>query len=198
MERLVANCFKAIMISIIMVVVLQTGFYVVRMITFDQKLGIILQSMADEVSDKNVLTESSYKMYDSMIKALGDQINGNRAVYDESGNLVSEEPIDWGSPNALITAYTINWGQKCEPANLVDSYAATGVDVHDDIKNAGAYGDIMLIQVRVRINRLSWTQSDSASVAGADKIRQDVNPNNRTWFNYVYAVPCLRYVQQSS
>ena len=182
MHRLVYSVFKTIMIAMILVFAFDMFSYLYRAMSLNQRMENIMISMQREVMENNGLTEGAYNMYETMFKALADDMNG-------------------GVPGSFVNGFWINYGKEANTQHpCLTSLNAlrdnTNVNILcGDLKETGSYGDVMVIQVGVQINQPSW--DFVGTDRGSENFQNDrtsalINANTHNLW-YTYYVPCLRY-----
>lgn len=167
MHKLVGAVFKAIIISVVMIVFFDVALYVMRVYSMESKINALSTTLKSEVSKNNYLPSddtngiSPYTMYNTML-----------------------EDIKQTDPD-LIVAYRIDIGH----------FTGTGAS-RKFVKDTNApygYGETRGIQIRVGVRRVGWgSENTDGSIHNLDDLKQSFYSKT---FVYEYEVPCLRYIK---
>lgn len=184
MTRLVANCFKAIMFSMLFILVFDLGFYLYRAFSLNARMESVMTSMQKVIIENNYLPEGDYELYKSIFTRVADDMNQG---------------------DVFINGFSINYDH--DPVNAIDDldalkYKTNGQAVNENILRTrmdtpADYGDVMVVQVRVNVNQPMWgwggTQETYDYSGEASPEWGKLAPRTTT-FAYTYYVPCLKYI----
>ena len=197
MHRMVANCFKAIMFSIIFVFVFDMAFYLYRALHLNQRMNSIMTSMQKVVMENNYMPEGDYAMYKEMLLQLQRDMNG-----------------DGSSSDRFIIGFSMNYGHDAASrnGNVLSSLnakkftlkgGAKEVDIlKKDMETPAEYGDVMIVQCEVGILQPFWNWGDNKGDYEYDSRSEEertapnwtrIDDYRSTRFTYTYYVPCLKY-----
>lgn len=169
MNRMVYNVFKAIMLSMIFVVIWTVGFYIWKVDVLNQRMESTLVSVQEVVSKNNYLPTDEADMFETILKEMGESMNGTGTDKFVNG-------INW------------NYGtQSTYTSSVIGS--GTGNILARDMSAPANYGDVMVVEVEVNVNTPSFGYVNSAAAADSIETRYGT-----TTLTYVYLVPCLKYV----
>lgn len=165
MAKYVSGVFKAIMISMVGVIVLGVVMYVSSMYALDSKVKSIKYSMMSNISRNNYLTNDSYKLYQRLL----DDVKA------KNPNLVESISMNYGVRAVSRSGFTLPTGATTDlsvPANA---------------------GDVQVLQIKVVVRRDVWgSSSSSGAVTSASDLEHGWS---RGTFYYEELIPCNRYVK---
>lgn len=190
MSRLVGNCFKAIMFSIIFVFVFDMAFYLYRTMSLNQRMESIMTYMQEIVMENNYLPDGDKMMFDAIFRQMGTDMNRGDVFIVHLGY------------NYGCNAKNINGTLLTSlPASKYTSTGRRTVDlINLDTSRPADYGDIMVVQARVIIRQPIWNwvnavddyRYDGTGVNASDWQRV-MDDSYSTELDYTYYVPCLKY-----
>lgn len=197
MERLVYGVFKAIILSMIFVVVWQVGFYLYNVAVLDQRMSNLLVSMEKTVSENNYMPSEEAELYASILNQIQAQFDGRFS--DGTRRTYKNSSTDTG----FIADWSWNY-------NGVGNYVAftpadsSWVNVGNfyDLSKPNSYGKVASINVTFTIrapwvgfghsNEIERTNGTENGATGNTAKQWHVETTN-TNLAYTAYVPCLKY-----
>lgn len=174
MNRLVYSCFKAIMLSMILVFVLDMSFYMFRVMNLNQRMLLLMSSMVKTVEQNNYLPEGDKDTYKGLMISIANQMN---------------------TGDTFIKGF--NWNYSTANSGI-DSLTGVPADKFRATMSTPAnYGDIMVVFVEVGVYAPTWGY-DYEQVNGDNQVRLNKKEGKLLDLSYRYVVPCLHYVKQGS
>lgn len=170
MHRIVYGAFKAILMSVIFVIIWDVLFFIMRVEMLNQRIESTMVTMQQEVSKNNYLPEDSYTMYEGILKGIANDMNGT-------------------NPGSFVQGFWINYDHNCNQA-YADSMINAGLTPSKRLDTPGDYGDVAVIELSVQINASTWGYNRSQDGAA----NHSQNYMLTRIYTYTYQVPCLRYI----
>lgn len=168
MNKTVWVAFKAVAFSIIFVIIWSVSFYLFKAYSLNQKIESVMVTMQQEVSKNNYLPQSTYDMYEEMLRGIAGTMNGNEA-------------------GSFVRGFNINYHHN----SAFQPTSVGGVNYVTRLDTPGNYGDVAVIELQVTMNAVEWFY-DPAEDGAANQVQTDNNA--ATTLTYTYQVPCLRYI----
>lgn len=181
MNKLVASVFKAILFSMIFIVVWDVAFYLLRTYSLNYKVETLMSTVCYAVSKENYLSEDAYKMVDNTLANIMDVSNGG--VTDVSKQFVTGYEINYLQP-ALGVGTSVTDGEYL----VLDPNLTYSVQLNTPAN----FGDIAVIQIIIHINSTNWF-FDRSEQASADQLKRQNLSNSLV---FTSQQPCLRYIKQ--
>lgn len=204
LQRFVANVFKIILGTLLIILVSNLSIYLIQTYNVTQRGEMILNSMQNEVSRNNYLTADAYNTYASMLDDLKEQYNGYVDVGD------GEDPI------SFIDYWTINYDGSAvtDHNNVADPMpnlvGTGGMQISNNLAEPTAYGDIAVIEITMYVQRFTLFKAYEVIFYGDNKLNSTKDELEANGFNRVTKkedlvpikltcqVPCLKYVAEVS
>lgn len=166
MHRVVGNCFKAIALSIIFVIIWDVGFYLWRVNALNDRVESLAVSMQEVITKNNYIPSGQKALFEEILRSIRDDMN---------------------SGDAFIQ--TIGWN-----SSVTSSYSPTGIsNLIKQTDYPASYGDVMVLHLEVVVNASGWTQQGSSVTGGGNGASTFVRQLDDIVLSYVYLVPCLNY-----
>lgn len=192
MNRLVFGVFKAIALSMILVIVFDMAMYLYKAVSLDQRMKNMMVSMQRTVAENNYLPETAYNTYVTMLRTMASQLEGR----DGNPFIGTQD----GGTKALFLNYGYNaWGVDTDVQDAI-TQGSTKLITRMDKK--GTYGDVMVVQAAVMVRQPTWGFVKTSGVVdggenGAEALQNDststqLEASTHT-FTYTYYVPCMNY-----
>lgn len=185
MERLVWGVFKAIILSMIFMVVWQLGFYLYNVATLDQRMSNIMVSLEKTVSENNYLPHEEAEMYSNIINAMQNSFMQNTSTNGYTG-------------------FIAGWNWNCSDGGNYQAFAPNAAICPTNTTGGGTgaydmsipmnYGSVACIHIGFQINA-PWVGFGSAT----ETVRTGGNASEwhveslQTNIAYTSYVPCLKY-----
>lgn len=199
LNRMVLNVGRVIILSMILVFLMDMGFYLYRVFSLNARVEAIMVGVQRAVMDNNTLPadiESTYrKIFVNMAKD-----------YNRGENFIDGLGWNYGGDMSGGMSDVLNMRGRRQ-VYTGSGWVEQDVEiVHKDMKKVGDYGDIMAVQFWVRVRQPLWGFGNSG---GTDETRvidkntwSNTDHNAKNWNRsiarmtelvYTYYVPCLRY-----
>lgn len=193
--RMVLNVFKAIAISMVLVMAVDIGFYLYKAVNLNKRMESICSSLQRVVTENNYLPASEHSMYMSLFDAMGNNMNGKDFTKNK-GDLKQDEDFVVFNDNGH--AVTLNY----DNANTVDSTKLPEIKdekgyniLRTQLDSPADYGDVMYIQASITIQPPLWGFGNN-TYTGKPTMKnwkRYIDTSSRVTFHYTYFVPCLKY-----
>ena len=161
MNKIVATSFKSIMFAIIFVIVWDVCFYVWRANVLNQRMESIAVSMQDVITKNNYIPKGEENMFKAIMRSIRDDMNTGDTFITSIG---------WNISTDSIYKPTIN-----------------GTTVVRHTKDPARYGNVMVLELHVKVNANVWQNDDGNSAEDFKREYKNIE------FVYTYLVPCLKF-----
>lgn len=224
MSKFVLGAFKTIFISMLIVFVFDMTAYIIKVRTLNQRMLNTMNNMQKTVQTENGMSESMYKMYNTIFNQYKDQmkdthtglgdfiitggsdavrLNYNRTAdssdFTENGYFNNAND----GVNRLVSAYNSSFagGSGSSRSALIT-----------DMSQYGGLGDMMIIRAQVVVQSPLWafTGGDGGGDAsatssstnatygkGTSAVKWNRVKGSKIQLNYMYVVPCMHYQKVS-
>lgn len=170
MHKLVYTCFKTIALTMLFIIAWDLGFYLFRVNTLNNRYESIMVYVQEVVSKNNYLPQQEHDMFKAMFNEVNGNFNSddNKFVVDPWMNYSAEAVFDSNKPVINVNGKNI---------------------VRYTLNKVGNYGDVMVVQARVKVKAPVWGFTGSRTSA------ENLNRKGyrHLYLNYTYLVPCLKY-----
>lgn len=209
MHRLVLNCFKAIIYSMLFIFILNFAFYLYKVTELNHRVESIVSSMQRVVMENNYMPPEMNDVYASMFAELYNSYNGfdgsttgvrrdDLNMYMTSnGTDVMEGSMSGSVMDLFIVGIGWNYShpaqgnfQEIEVRNTNGAIGSMRNILRKQMNKPANFGDVMLVQVIVQVQQPMFSMSGNRS---SDDFKLDKWA--RTNLVYNYYVPCLKYQQ---
>lgn len=187
-SRMILSVFKALATSIVLVFVLDMAFYLYKALNLNQRMESVCVSLQKVVTDNNYLPQGEYNMYKQIFNTMCVSLNGG------TGSDLSSADQNFIRYYSAEEAVKINYTTDAtdvpaETTNMTDSNGKALV--HKKLSKPGDYGDIQVIEIKVRVVQPLWRFSGSrGALVASDWERYEAGTTD---FTYSFLVPCLKY-----
>lgn len=198
MERVVYSCFKAILISILLIFAFEIIGYLYKCMVLNSKMNVLMQSVQTTVAENNYLPSENYNTYKTLLTIIVNEMNG------QSGStLVDKIPGQHWFIDAATFNYTTDAINTAGTVQAIRNGSTINV-LQKKMNTPAAYGDVMVVQARVIVEQPSWGFTTNANNNGDSFVNgQDGATITRgiaagghvptTEFVYTFYVPCLNF-----
>lgn len=192
--RMVLNVFKAIAISMVLIMVVDVGFYLYKAVNLNKRMESICSSLQRVVTENNYLPSSEYSMYMSLFDAMGNNMNGKDFTETKGALDQGDFVIFNDDGNAVTLNYNDSTGVDAKKLPEIKDEKGYNI-LRTQLNHPADYGDVMYIQASITIQPPLWgfggnTYTGKPTANNWDRY---TDSTKRVTFHYTYFVPCLKY-----
>lgn len=194
MNKFVASVFKAIMFSMIFVFVWDTAFYLYRVLSINQRIESLMNSMQKVIMENDYLPYDTAVTYQKLLYQMADDYNIGSGYNIRNASSWSNSSAWTDTSVSMPFVLAMDWNYLDDAVGTFPSITVSdGVTTTNVLRlrmgSPADYGDVMIAQLRVVVAQPMWE-----FIGSHDDARTWAHNSPATsTLTYTYYVPCLKY-----
>lgn len=176
MSKLVANVFKCIIVSVIIMMVGITITYIVLVTSIDNKIQAIKYAISNDIARNNYMTDTAHELtLDTFEDIIRDYTGDNITIRRENNGVYIDGGLGGSTLDNILQAITINY---------------------DELAQVKSYGDIHSIRINVYVRKIAFVSTETIASGNYNMNDYETRKVEATRpITYADSIPCYRYIK---